>query len=191
MAHTLSPWRSNRAFLFLFLQLSFFILVLWRELCQCVNTNTHIDMWCWRWPVQSEKGVPVEGVKPTQIFIQSEPPAVVSTYLKLDVFCIVRRVWMPHKGKNTNTAIPHTCWHVLIWLDFLTLEKRFVYATQCQINQPAICCRVFISTCWLHRLTEKTKAPSDRQKGNCYLYSQTRHLWCHKSPAQSGLRGVC
>lgn len=41
MAHTLSPLRSNRAFLFLFLQLSFFILVLWRELCQCVNTNTH------------------------------------------------------------------------------------------------------------------------------------------------------
>lgn len=150
MAHTLSPWRSNRAFLFLFLQLSFFILVLWRELCQCVNTNTHIDMWCWRWPVQSEKGVPVEGVKPTPIFTQSEPPGCILHIFK--AWCLLlpdalsEECECPTKEKTPtqpcfSKRYHTTCWHVLIWQEFdpiyhfLTLEKRFVYATQCQMLQ--------------------------------------------------------
>lgn len=123
MAHTLSPWRSNRAFLFLFLQLSFFILVLWRELCQCVNTNTHIDMWCWRWPVQSEKGVPVEGVKPTDLYTVWTPCCSLHIFKAWCLLHCQKSVNAPQRKKHQHSLVfLSDTTHMLTCLDLTWLS---------------------------------------------------------------------
>lgn len=95
-------------------------------------------MWCWRWPVQSEKGVPVEG--PHRSLYSLNPPAVFSTCLKLDVFCSLM-----HCQKSVNAPQRKKHQHSLVFLRDTThmltcLDLGRIWCNLCTfLHQKKVC----------------------------------------------------